>query len=164
MKLTRRVAAVGGGVVMALCMVSPAGATSAPTLHITAGPYRDGESIRLSVGPNHLFKPYAHVNILECADPKGKRSNLPVNDNTCDGNTIQGNTVLIAKNGSFSEHGYVLYGLPNSASLGESPGGQPVCNQKRECVLYIGENQSSFTWPKMFSKPFTIATSTSKKK
>jgi hypothetical protein len=111
------------------------------------------------VGPNHYFTPYAHVNILECADPGGKKKNLPTSAFTCDGNTIQGDTVLIAKNGSFSEHGYEIYALPNTAALGESPNGQPVCNTKKPCVLYVGQNQEKFSAPKEFSRPFTIRSS-----
>jgi hypothetical protein len=141
-----------------LVAAPPSGAsTAAPVLHITKGPYHNGQLIRLSVGPNRLFKRYLHVNILECADPGGQKRNLPVNANTCDGNTIQGNTVLIAKNGSFSEAGYQLFALPNVKSLGEEPTGQPVCSRRAKCVLYIGENQENFTWPKMFSAPFTIS-------
>jgi hypothetical protein len=131
--------------------------SAAPVLHITKGPYHNGQLINISVGPNHLFKPYLHVNILECANPGGKKAKLPVNANTCDGNTIQGNTVLVAKDGSFSETGYQLFALPNVKSLGEEPSGQPVCNRRAMCVLYIGENQENFTWPKMFSAAFTIS-------
>jgi hypothetical protein len=117
--------------------------------------YVNGEAVNISIGANHLFKPYSHVNILECADPKGKKSKLPKNDSTCDGNTIQGNTVLVAKNGSFSEKNYLLYSLPNTV-LGEQGNQQPVCNTSRPCVLYVGANQNSFTAPKLFSLPMVI--------
>ncbi len=134
----------------------PAGAVSPPRLIITSGTFHNYELISIAVGPNHFFKPYSRVNILECADPGGKKQNLPTNANTCDGNTIQGNTILVNKNGSFSEHGYELYALPNKPQLGELPGNQPVCNQKKSCVLYIGENQENFNSAKMFSPPFLI--------
>ena len=97
--------------------------------------------------------------IIECADPGGKTKNLPVNVTACDGNTIQGNTVLVQPNGSFSEHGYQLFALPNAPTLGEQSDTRPVCNQKKVCVLYIGQNQENFTAPKMFSAPFTISKS-----
>ncbi len=134
----------------------PAGAASPPALHITKGPYHDGQLINISVGPNHFYKPYSRINILECGDPGGKRANLPLTVNGCDGNTIQGNSILIAKNGSWSETGYQLYALPNVKSLGELADGQPACNQKKSCVLYVGENQENFTWPKQFSSAFTL--------
>lgn len=51
--------------------------------------------------------------------------------------------------------GYVLYSLP-STTLGELPDSRPVCNRRSMCVLYVGENQSDFSWPKMFTKAFWI--------
>ncbi len=140
-----------------------AGAASPPVVHITKGPYHNGELINLSVGANHFYKPYSRINLLECADPGGLKKNLPTSVATCDGNSIEGNSILIAKNGSWSETGYQLFALPNVKSLGELPDGQPVCNQRKPCVLYIGENQENFTWPKQFSAPFTIRTTASKK-
>jgi hypothetical protein len=136
-------------------------AGSGPPLTITPGPYHDQEYINLSVGPNHVFKPHSHINILECADKDGTKANLPTSVNTCDGNTIQGPTVLIGLNGSFSIRGYQLFALPNVTQLGESTDGEPVCNAKAMCVLYIGENQINFRWPKMFSQPFLIEKSKS---
>ncbi len=160
-----RLIACGVGAVLpgALVVTAPAataGAVSPPTLTITpSGPYHNAQKISVSVGPNRFFKPYARVNIIECADPGGTSKNLPVNVDTCDGNTIQGNTILVQRNGSFSIHGYQLFALPNFATLGESPDTRPVCNQKHMCVLYVGQNQINFTAPKEFSAPFAIATS-----
>jgi hypothetical protein len=142
-----------------VCITSSADAASPPTLRLTGGAYHNEQFINLSVGPNHYFKPYSSVKILECADRGGKKSNLPTSSLTCDGNTIQGNTVLVNKNGSFSERGYQLFVLPNKSQLGESTDNRPVCNQREACVLYIGENQEIFTWPKIFSRPFTIQAS-----
>jgi hypothetical protein len=140
---------------LALTVGTPAGAFTAPALKMTSGPYHSLQSISLSVGPNHFFKPYSHVNVLECADPKGKKNNLPTSVRTCDGNTIEGDTILVQKDGSFSAHGYELVALPNVA-LGESADDEPVCSQKSSCVLYVGENQENFTAPKLFSPPFLI--------
>jgi hypothetical protein len=137
-------------------MPEAAGAASPPKVTITKGPYHDLETIKISVGSNHYFKKYLHINILECADPGGKKRNLPTSVATCDGNTIQGNTVLIASNGSFSEQSYEVFTLPNLSELGEGPTVQPVCNAKKACVLYIGENQVDFNWPKEFSRPFYV--------
>jgi len=132
-----------------------AGASPPPMTVTPAGPYHNGQKINISVGPNRFFKPYGRVNVIECADPQGKVSNLPRDENSCDGNTIQGNTILVKGNGSFAERGYVLYSTPNTV-LGELPDSQPVCNRRHMCVLYVGENQSNFTWPKEFSPPFSI--------
>jgi hypothetical protein len=141
---------------LTVAFAAPAGASKAPSLTLTKGPYHNGQLISLSVGPNHFFKPYSHVNVLECADPKGKAEKLPTSAATCDGNTIQSNTILVKKNGSFSEHRYELFSLPNATALGEPADNQPICNSSKMCVLYVGENQESFTAPKLFSVPFSI--------
>ncbi len=150
-------ACVAAGLVFAVC--GPAGATSAPALNMTSGPYHNGQRISVSVGPNSYFKPYARINIIECANPGGKASKLPISVTACDGNTIQGNTILVQRDGSFSEHGYQLFMLPNATQLGESTDSRPACSQKKVCVLYIGQNQEKFTAPKVFSPPFTISKS-----
>lgn len=132
---------------------------SAPSLELSpSSGFHDGESIAVSVGANGYFTPHSHVNILECADPGGSVANLPKSISTCDGNTIQGNTVLVGTNGSFSEPAYTLYTLPSSA-LGEQPNDQPSCDQSNPCVLYVGQNQNDFTAPKVFSSPFSIQSS-----
>jgi hypothetical protein len=130
-----------------------------PALTITPGPYHNGQQINLSVGANKYFTPYSRINILECADPGGRAKNLPTSVNTCDGNTIQGVTILVAPNGSFFEHGYPLYSVPNAPQLGEQSDTLPACNAKKACVLYIGQNQEKFTAPKMFSPAFRISKS-----
>ena len=119
------------------------------------GPLTDGETLTVAVGPNSVFTPNARVNILECADPGGTAANLPIDDSTCDGNTIQGTTVLVHGDGSLSDPNYTVYQLP-SATLGEQPNFQPVCNQSSPCVLYVGQDQNDFNQPKMFSAPFTV--------
>jgi LPXTG-motif cell wall-anchored protein len=142
-------------VVVTLAYSHGAGATS-PTLTISpSGTLHDGEVVKVAVGPNSVFTPYAKVNILECADPGGKAANLPTSDSTCDGNTVQGDTILVAKNGSFSESDYTVYLLPSS-TLGEQANFQPVCNESNPCVFYIGQNENDFTAPKVFSEPFSI--------
>jgi hypothetical protein len=132
-----------------------AGAAS-PVLTVTpGGSLHDGQTIDLSVGPNTLFTPHARVNVLECADPHGTVANLPTDLSTCDGNTIQANTVLVGTNGSFSVAGYTVFQLPSTA-LGELANYQPVCNATNPCVLYIGQDQNDFTAPKIFSAAFSV--------
>jgi hypothetical protein len=136
-----------------------AAGTKSPTLSITqpfaSGSYRNGQTIRISVGPNRLYVPYSRIIIIECADPRGSKSQLPTNVDTCDGNTVQGDTVLVGKDGSFSETAYPMYQLPNPV-LGEQSNFQPVCNGTHKCVLYVGENQEDFSKPKLFSPPFSV--------
>jgi hypothetical protein len=120
---------------------------------------QSGGSITVSIGANSIFTPHSHVNILECADPGGSSANLPKDITTCDGNSIQGNTVLVAVDGSFSTS-YTVYSLPN-ALLGEQSNAQPICDQTHQCVLYVGQNQNDFTAPKLFSPAFAVAASSS---
>ena len=98
-------------------VVQVVGASAAPpTLNVSPrGNLSDGQTISVSVGPNSYFTPHAGVKILECADPGGSVANLPKDITTCDGNTIQGSTILVANDGSFSESGYQVYLLPSPA-------------------------------------------------
>jgi hypothetical protein len=129
---------------------------ASPVLTVTpGGSLHDGQTIDLSVGPNTLFTPHARVNVLECADPHGTAANLPTDVSTCDGNTIQGNTVLVGADGSFSVAGYTVFQLPSTA-LGELANYQPVCNASNPCVFYIGQDQNDFTAPKIFSAAFSV--------
>jgi len=140
-----------------LAAAHPAAAAGGPTVGLSPGaPFHDGEAVTVSVGPNGLFTPHSRVNVLECADPGGTVANLPRDVSTCDGNSIQGNTVLVATNGSFSAADYTIYQLPSPA-LGEQSNYQPDCNASQSCVLFVGEDQNDFTKPHVFSAPFTVA-------
>jgi hypothetical protein len=112
----------------------------------------------VGVGPNSYFTPHARIVVLECADPGGTAANLPIDATTCDGNTVQGGTILVASNGGFSQTGYTVYLLP-SPTLGEQSNYKPICNQTNYCVLYVGQDQNNFTAPKAFSAPFLIGPS-----
>jgi hypothetical protein len=134
------------------------GAGGRPIVVMTPSPgssYHDSQQIQLSVGPNKYFVPYTRIVVLECADPGGQTSNLPRSDIGCDGNTVQGFSILVNKDGSFSTDHYQLFSLPNTV-LGEPADNRPVCNQSQTCVLYVGQDQTNFTAPKVFSAPFTI--------
>ena len=156
----RNVAAAIGGMLFglfALCVATPAavGAVPAPGVTITGGsgsPYTNGAVVAISVGANSVFSPNSRIEAIECAAPKGVD---PLSDATCDGNTAQSGTVLVAGDGSFEISHYTIYSLPNTA-LEETPDVIPVCNFGSECVLYVGQNQNDFTAPKVFSAPFTV--------
>jgi hypothetical protein len=152
--------AVAGALLLAAagCGGSTSGdAAGAPAVTITPGPYRDGELINLSVGPNHYFTKYANINIVQCADPGGTAANLPRSSASCDGNTAQGPSVLVNSDGSFSFHGYEIWALPNESQLDEASDSRPVCNSTHMCVLYIGQDTNIWTKPKIFSPPFTVS-------
>jgi hypothetical protein len=117
--------------------------------------FHSGQSVTVSMGPNKIFKPNVRLNIVQCADPGGTKANLPVKFASCDEDTIQANTILPAANGSFSYRGYAIYQLP-SATLGEGKTYLPICNTTHKCVLYVGEDQTDFTKPKVFSHAFVV--------
>jgi len=148
------------GLGLAACGGSSSGGaqTGGVPLTITPDPsggYVDGQTITVSVGANSRFAPNSSIKILQCSDPGGGTSGLPKSIANCDGNTIQGGTLVVAKDGSFTQKGYTVYRLP-SVQLAEVPSGVPVCNSTHPCVLYIGQNQEDFTKPKIFSAPFTV--------
>jgi hypothetical protein len=123
--------------------------------------YSSGQEINVVVPANSLFVQTSNVNILECAAPNGVLPSLP---NECDGNTIQGPTILPNADGSINlqtegDGLYQVFALPDAPSLGESPSSAVTCGDTAatECVLYIGENQGDFTAPHIFSQPFFIA-------
>ncbi len=143
-----------------VAVASGAGASPAPPpLNISPhGSYHDAQTITVGVGPNGYFTPHARVNVIECADPGGSAANLPKDITTCDGNTIQGNSILVGNDGSFSVSAYPVYLLP-SPGLGEQSNAMPICNQATYCVLYVGQDQNDFTAPKVFSAPFVVTPS-----
>jgi hypothetical protein len=123
-------------------------------------PFSSGQKINVVVPANSLFIATSSVNILECAAPNGVLPTLP---RECDGNTIQGSTILPNTDGSINlqaqQYGlYPVFALPDSISLGESPSSAVTCGNSlaTECVLYIGDNQGDFTAPHVFSQPFNI--------
>jgi hypothetical protein len=119
------------------------------------GSYRPERTISVSVGPNSFFKRGTTIRILECADRGGTSANLPVSDNTCDGLTVQAQTIFVSSDGSFSDPDYTIYSLPSSI-LGEPSSESAKCNSTRACVLYVGQDYTDFTQPKVFSEPFYV--------
>ncbi len=138
-----------------------AGATG---LTITPSPsnwaFNNGQTVAVSMGPNKVFTPGLRLNIIQCADPGGTEASLPTSFTVCDGNTIEANSVIPQKDGSFTEKDYTIFKLPNT-SLGEPATATPVCNGANPCVLYVGEDQNDFSKPKVFSHPFVVTGSSS---
>lgn len=149
------------GAVPALAL-GPSEGTQVPGAAVPAGsypsgaPFYSGQTLQVSIPPNSHLQPLLRVNILECSDPGGTAANLPTSVSECDGDTIQGDTVLIQHDGSIDYKKYTVYSLPNVAVLEEPADSLPVCNQHHECVLYIGQNQENFRAPHFFSEPFFV--------
>ncbi len=153
-------ALVGAG--FAVALVPGRAAASTPVVTIApvggataSGPYQDGETVAVTVKKNSTFTPGTRVNILECADPQGTVANLPKDIGSCDGLTIQADSVLVQPDGAISVPTYTMYRLP-SPTLGEQSNALPVCDETDQCVLYVGQDQTDFTQPKAFSSPFTV--------
>jgi len=144
-------------VIIALTTGKSTSSSSRPIVVLTpapGSPYRDGQQINVSVGPNKLFVPYSRIILIQCSDPGATVANLPKSDIGCDGNTVPGYSTLVNKDGSFANK-FTLFSLPNTL-LGEPADNAPVCNLTHACVLFVGEDQTNFTAPKVFSAPFTI--------
>jgi hypothetical protein len=131
-----------------------------PIGNYSAGaPFSSGQVIEVKIPPNSTLTPGAGIRIVECAAPHGQ---VPTQPSQCDGETIQGNTVLVNPDGSVdykrsaTSSGYTVYAVPNAYSLGEPPDSVPVCNKTHLCVLYIGQNQLDFTAPHFWSEPFSV--------
>ena len=124
----------------------------------SAKPFDSGQSINVVIPANTAFAAPDNSTakgIVECAAPNGVVPTQPI---ACDGNTIQGPSVVAAADGSFTLQTYPVYALPDSVSLGENSGG-PVCGSTAatECILYIGDNFNDFTKPHLWSAPFFIS-------
>jgi hypothetical protein len=167
-------AAAGAFIAMAFALPSaaPAGATTAcsasgdqcltalqPQAGAAAGtPFSSGQLINVVIPANQTFVAPDNTiakQIVECAAPNGV---LPTQSIACDGLTIQGPTVLPSTTGAITLQNYTVYALPDTVSLGEVAGGQPVCGNTlaTECVLYVGDNFNDFTKPHLWSEPFLI--------
>jgi hypothetical protein len=128
-----------------------------------------GQTVNIAVAPNSTLKlsnlmsnggftGEPAMKAEECDDPGGLKANLPTEPKYhCDGSTIL-STSYVNADGSFRLDKYPIYALPDSITLGESPGQKPVCGTgTNECVLYIGPNQEDFSKPHLFSAPFSVA-------
>ena len=100
-----------------------------PVSPFTAGrPFSSGQSINVVIPANSVLSPTTNLNVVECSAPGGV---IPTDPSTCDGNTINGPTLKPNADGSvnfqtFTHSLYQVYALPDSITLGEIVGLQPV--------------------------------------
>ena len=122
------VAAAASLMVAGAMAVPGVAAATTPTVSIAPGPaggaFTDGQTVTVSVGPNSFFHPDMRVEIIECADPGGTVANLPTAFSSCDGDTHQGDSVIVQDDGSFAEPGYIMHAVPNR-SLNEQANWYP---------------------------------------
>ncbi len=134
-----------------------------PLSGFTAGiPFSSGQDIQFVIPANNAFAApnnTAGVQIVECMAPNGV---VPTDPSTCDGNTVNGSTILPNADGSFTyppnKKHYAVYALPDSIKLGESGGITCGNTAATQCIFYVGNNYQDFTQPHLWSKPFFIAT------
>ena len=114
------------------------------------------EIVEIKVPANSVLQPVQEANILMCADPGAKASNLPIDGTDCDGESINtGPSLNIGTGGTVDERRYTINTLPTSL---EPKDNIPVCNATHACVLYVGQNQNDFRAPHVWSAPFYVGT------
>ena len=139
-------------------MVTSSRVRAVPVGTVAHAPFSSGQLINVVIPANSAFAApdnTENINVVECAAPDGVP---PINPIACDGNTIQGSTIIPAADGSFTYPSYQVFALPDSITLGELPDGV-ACGQTAttECILYIGNDQNDFTKPHLWSQPFFVA-------
>jgi hypothetical protein len=147
-------AAIATAITVSAFIVAFAGTASAATsANLSAGPYSDGQTITVSGGgfPAHSALP-SGLTIVECADPGGLATNLPTDNTTCDGSTVNPLPVATDANGNFSSS-YTL------AKLSTTGGVSPInCDSTHFCVLWVGVDfNNSFTGTHAFTNAFEIS-------
>lgn len=117
-----------------------AGASAPPALGAlspspTSGPYLSGQFVAVSVAPNMVLKPGAHLTIEECS---AASVNKTTRHYDCDTRTKQKHSFVANSDGSANYQAYPIYALPDVFTLRESHHHRPVCNLQHACVLLIG--------------------------
>jgi hypothetical protein len=79
------------------------GAAAAVGTVTTGTPFSSGQQINVVVPANSLFNAHTTVNVVECAAPNGVP---PISPSSCDGNTIQGNSIFPNSDGSIQCAGH----------------------------------------------------------
>jgi hypothetical protein len=131
---------------------------------VTTSPLSMHQVVTVKVGPNSTLSRSSleaagfssgavPIKIIECADPGGLTTNLPVSEKQCEPETIDPNGTAL-ENGSMVEPEFTIFSLPDTAELGSSNG--TACDMSHECVLGIFSNQLDFSKPHLFSAPFFV--------
>ena len=157
-------------------LVSTDGITTLATIGtVTAGPYTSGQSIQITGTANSTLSnanlvansvpeqatgnPVGAFYFEECTDPDGTAANLPTTSNGCEAATDDFTSVSKSLDGSFDDPSYIVYDLPDPATLG-SPTMVGTCDvAPNTCVIGIfatNPNTNGFSYPHLFSAPFNI--------
>ena len=133
---------------------SPSGETVIP-----GTPFSSGQTVTVHVTGAAVtaagFTNGHQIAIEECAVPSGGGDpGSPTTVGVCDGNTHQGPTVTVSLTNGINLINYPILALPD-ANIGES-GTSPQCDSTHECLLYIGQDQTSSSAPHLWSQPFYV--------
>ena len=121
-------------------------------------PFSSGQAVEVAIPPNDVLPKFRRVNILECSTRVLHAPSATQALADCDGDTIQGDTVLVRPDGSIDYRRYTIFALPDATTLGESTKGSPACSLHNRCVLYIGTDQTDIpSSAHFFSQPWTVA-------
>jgi LPXTG-motif cell wall-anchored protein len=144
---------------LAVPLTGAAGASGTVTLNPTppAGGYTNGQTITVS-GTGFSTNPSDSIQIAECADPGGTTAGLPADNSTCDGTTLNPDTIFTNSAGTFSD----TYQITKVTT---ATGSNINCDATDYCVLWVGEDfNNNFTGssaqPTGFSQPFLIGSAT----
>ena len=126
-----------------------------PTVTIPPGPFASGQTITVA---GSGFPPRGQdptgLQIIQCSDPEGLRSNLPSDASGCEG--ITGNVAQISADaaGNFRTQ-YQVIAL---SSQGAGSNSSIDCDATHQCVLWVGEdyNNAFMSGPHAFSAPFAV--------
>ena len=99
------------------------------------GPYLSGQLVEVSVAPNMILKPGAHLSIEECSAASVGRGPRHYD---CDSRTRQKYPFVANPDGSADYQSYPIYALPDVFRLHETHHHRPVCNLEHACVLLVG--------------------------
>jgi len=147
-------------VVAAALAFLPGRAAATPALTTPAGPYTAGQTITVTGSGFSTLASGNTIQILECSDPNGDPNNLPQDDSTCDGTTLNPGTIFPSTCPSPStatncfSASYTIKQLDTPANLID-------CDATNDCVLWVGEDYvNNFTGsaqqPVAFSNPFLV--------
>jgi hypothetical protein len=127
--------AAGIGPATPIAGAAPLGTVVTLSPNPSPSPYLSGQFVEVSVAPNGVLKPGAHLTIEECSAASVDKSPRHYD---CDPRTRQKRSFVPKLDGSASYQNYPIYALPDAFTLHETHHHRPVCNLEHACVLLVG--------------------------
>ena len=136
-------------------------AYAAPSVATPPGPYAGGQTVTVSGTGFAKRASGASIEILMCADPDGTTANLPRDNTSCDGTTLNPETIYPTGTdpgppGNFTAKYLIQELSAKSQNLIN-------CDATHYCVLWVGEDYvgnfyGTPTDPVAYSQPFLVGT------